>query len=140
VLKARFEGKGRPHLIDALKRQELIGGNESLADIFATAGTLEEYQKGDAIISEGGHDNDVYLLLAGSVAVVVKGNNIAARKAGQTIGEMAAIEPSQPRSASNLALETVVALKVPGDEFDRIATAHPQIWKPLAREQSRRAQ
>jgi CRP/FNR family transcriptional regulator, cyclic AMP receptor protein len=138
VMRERFEGKGRPNLIDALKRQELIGGDESLANTFASAGSLHEYQKGDAIISEGGPDNDVYLVVAGTVAVVVKSNHIATRRAGQTIGEMAAIEPSQPRSASNLALETVVALKVTGHEFDRIATAHPQIWKPLAREQARR--
>lgn len=137
-MKERFEGGGRPNLIDALRRQEIIGGAATLAESFASAGIVEEYQKGDTIIAEGAHDNDVYLLIAGSVAVVVKSNNIATRSAGQSIGEMAAIEPAQPRSASNIALDTVVALKVPGDEFNRISTAHPEIWKPLAREQARR--
>lgn len=137
-MKERFEGGGRPNLIDALRRQEIIGGAATLAESFASAGIVEEYQKGDTIITEGAHDNDVYLLIAGSVAVVVKSNNIATRSAGQSIGEMAAIEPAQPRSASNIALDTVVALKVPGDEFNRISTAHPEIWKPLAREQARR--
>lgn len=137
-MKERFEGGGRPNLIDALKRQELIGGDAALAESFAAAGMLQEYQKGDTLITEGAHDNDVYLLIAGSVAIVVRSNNIATRRAGQSIGEMAAIEPAQPRSASNVALETVVALKVPGDEFNRIANEHPEIWKPLAREQARR--
>ena len=137
-MKERFEGAGRPNLIDALRRQEIIGGDATLAESFASAGTLEEYQKGDTIISEGAHDNDVYLLIAGSVAIVVKSNNIATRRAGQSIGEMAAIEPAQPRSASNVALETVVALKVPGDAFNEISTKHPEIWKPLAQEQARR--
>ncbi len=137
-MKERFEGAGRPNLIDALRRQELIGGDNALAEEFVAAGTLEEYQKGDKIITEGEADNDLYLVIAGSVAVVAKGNNIAMRKAGQTIGEMAAVEPAQPRSASNLAFETVVALKVPNDAFNRIAMAHPAVWKPLARELARR--
>lgn len=137
-MKERFEGGGRPNLIDALKRQELIGGDTALAESFASAGMLQEYQKGDTIIAEGAEDNDVYLLIAGSVAIVVKNNNIATRRAGQTIGEMAAIEPAQPRSASNVALETVVALKVSGDEFSHLANEHPEIWKPLARELTRR--
>lgn len=137
-MKERFEGAGRANLIDALKRQELIGGDKALAEEFAAAGTLEEYQKGDRIITEGAGDNDVYLLIAGSAAVVAKGNNIATRKAGQTVGEMAAAEPAQPRSASIVALETVVALKVTNGEFNRLAGEHPEIWKPLTRELARR--
>lgn len=137
-MKERFEGAGRPNLIDALKRQELIGGDAALAESFAAAGALQEYLKGDTIITQGAHDNDVYLLIAGSVAIVVKSNNIATRRAGQSIGEMAAIEPTQPRAASIVALETVVALKVPGGAFNGISTAHPEIWKPLAQEQARR--
>jgi CRP/FNR family cyclic AMP-dependent transcriptional regulator len=137
-LKDRFEGAGRPNLIDALRRQEFIGGDKALAEVFATAGTLEEYPKGAGIIVEGAPDNDIYLLVAGSVAVVVKGNEVAIRKSGQTVGEMAAIEPAQPRSASIFAHDTVVALKVTNTEFMRIGSEHPVIWQPLARELARR--
>jgi CRP/FNR family cyclic AMP-dependent transcriptional regulator len=137
-LKDRFEGAGRPNLIDALRRQDLISGDKALAEVFAAAGTLEEYSKGARMIVEDAADNDIYLLLAGSVAVVVKGNEVATRKAGQSVGEMAAIEPAQARSASIFAHDTVVALKVTNTQFLRIAADHPEVWQPLARELARR--
>lgn len=97
-----------------------------------------EYQKGDKLITEGGEDNDIYLLLTGSVAVVIKGNDINTRKAGQHVGEMAAIEPSLKRSATIVAHDTVVALKVKSADFSSIGKDYPQIWLPMARELSRR--
>src|ERR1019366_9097226 len=98
-MKERFEKDDRQNLIDALKRQEFVGGDVKLADALI--------KKGDKLITEGGEDNDIYLLLAGSVAVVVKSNEIATRKAGQHVGEMAAIEPAQKRSATVVAHDTL---------------------------------
>lgn len=116
----RFEKDGRPQLIDALKRQEFVAGNAKLADALITRGELVEFQKGDKIITEAGEDNDIYLLLTGSLAVVVKGNDINTRKAGQHVGEMAAIEPSLKRSATLVAHDTVVALKLKSVDFNSI--------------------
>jgi predicted nucleotide-binding protein len=138
TFKDRFTGEGRSNLIDALKLQELTGGEQSLADKLAELGTLEEYAKSEQIISQGASDNDIYFILAGTVGIIVKGNNIATRTAGQTVGEMAAVEPSQPRAASVIALETVVTLKVSNAAFNRLSDAFPRIWKPLARQLSRR--
>ncbi|MGC1259022.1 MAG: cyclic nucleotide-binding domain-containing protein, partial [Candidatus Acidiferrales bacterium] len=101
-------------------------------------GELVEFQKGDKIITEAGEDNDIYLLLTGSLAVVVKGNDINTRKAGQHVGEMAAIEPSLKRSATLVAHDTVVALKLKSVDFNSIGEEFPQIWLPIAREVSRR--
>ena len=75
-MKERFEKDGRQNLVDALKRQEFVGGDAKLADALLKRGELTEYKKGDRLITEGGEDNDIYLLLAGSVAVVVKGNEL----------------------------------------------------------------
>src|SRR5262245_58569477 len=116
-MKERFENDGRPQLVDALKRQEIVAGNVRLAEAIINRGELIEYKKGDKLISEGGEDNDIYLLLTGSVAVVIKGNEINSRNAGQHVGEMAAIEPSQKRSASIVAHDTVVALKLKAVDF-----------------------
>lgn len=136
-MKERFEKDGRS-LVDALKRQEFVAGNAKLADALIKHGELVEYKKGDKLISEGGEDNDIYLLLAGSVAVVIKGNQTNTRKAGQHVGEMAAIEPAQKRSATIVAHDTVVALKVKSTDFNSIGEEFPQIWLPIARELSRR--
>jgi len=137
-MKERFEGENRPSLIDALKRQELVGGNCELAEAFAAGGELLEFRKGDKLITEGGEDNDIYLLVAGSVSIVIKGNEYRLRTAGQSVGEMAAIEPAQKRSADVVAHDTVVALKIDNAKFMSVGRAHPQVWLPIARELSRR--
>jgi len=137
-MKERFEKDGRQNLVDALKRPEFVGGDAKLAEALIKHGEILEYKKGDIIIAEGGEDNDIYFLLAGSVAVVVKGNEIATRKAGQHVGEMAAIEPAQKRSATVVAHDTLVALQVKSADFHVIGKEFPHIWLPLARELSRR--
>ncbi len=137
-MKERFENDGHPQLVDALRRQELVAGNDKLTEALIKHGELVEYLKGDKLIVEGGEDNDIFLLLSGSVAVVVKGNEINARKAGQHVGEMAAVEPSQKRSATIIAHDTVVALKLKSGDFRAIGEEFPKVWLGIARELSRR--
>jgi predicted nucleotide-binding protein len=137
-MKERFQGNGRQNLIDALKRQEFVAGDAQLAEAFTARGELVEFTKGDKIITQGGEDNDIYLLLAGSVSIVIKGNEYTTRNAGQHVGEMAAIEPAQPRSADVVAHDTVVTLKLNNSDFMSIGREHPEIWLPIARELSRR--
>jgi predicted nucleotide-binding protein len=137
-MKERFEGDNRPNLIDALRRQEFVGGETALAEAMADQGQLVEFPKGHKIIAGGGEDNDIYLLVAGDVSVVIKGNEYTTRKPGQHVGEMAAIEPSQKRSADVIAHDTVVALKLTNAQFMNLGRKFPQIWLPIARELSRR--
>ncbi len=137
-MKERFEKDGRQNLVDAVMRQEFVAGKADLADALIKRGQVVEFQKGDKIIAEGGEDNDIYLLLAGSVAIVVKGNEIATRKAGQHVGQMAAIEPAQKRSASVVAHDVLVTLKLSGADFIAIGHEYPHVWLPIARELSRR--
>jgi CRP/FNR family transcriptional regulator, cyclic AMP receptor protein len=137
-VKERFEGDNRPNLIDALKRQEFVGGETELAEAMAEQGQLLEFPKGHKIIIQGGEDNDIYLLVAGDVSIVIKGNEYTTRRAGQHVGEMAAIEPSQKRSADVVAHDTVVALKLTNAQFMNLGRNFPQIWLPIARELSRR--
>jgi predicted nucleotide-binding protein len=137
-MKERFEGEGRPNLIDALKRQEFVGGDAAMAESMVEHGQLLEFPKGEKLIVQGGEDNDIFLLVAGDVSIVIKGNEYTTRKAGQTVGEMAAIEPSQKRSADVVAHDTVVALKLTNAQFMSLGRTYPQIWLPMARELSRR--
>jgi CRP/FNR family transcriptional regulator, cyclic AMP receptor protein len=137
-MKERFEGDSRANLIEALKRQEFVGSNPDLAEAIANRGKLIEYKNGDMIIVQDDEDNDIYLVVAGSVAVVINGIQVGTRKAGQHIGEMAAIEPAQKRSATNIALDTVVAVKLTSSDFNALGETYPKIWLPMARELSRR--
>jgi CRP/FNR family cyclic AMP-dependent transcriptional regulator len=137
-MKERFEGDNRPRLIAALRRQAFAGGDEKIAVGLAAAGTLIEAEPGEVIIVQNGSDNDIFLLLAGVVAIVVNGAQVATRKADQHVGEMTAIEPSLPRSATVTVLEHVVALRLTSADFMKLGEAFPQIWLPIAQELSRR--
>ena len=137
-MKERFEGDNRPQLIAALRRQEFTGGDVNIAEALAAAGTLVEFKPAENIIVQHGNDNEIYLLIAGVVAIIVNGAEMATRKAGQHVGEMAAVEPSLPRSATVTVLEPAVALKISSADFMKVGETCSQIWLPIARELSRR--
>jgi CRP/FNR family transcriptional regulator, cyclic AMP receptor protein len=137
-MKVRFEGKGKAQLIEQLARQQFAGGDKAIAKALQKAGQLKEFKAGDQLIREGGEDNDVFLIVAGTVSVVVKGQEVRTLAAGDHVGEMAAIEPAQKRSATVIAVDTVVAVKMAGPEFVALCDEHPIVWKPIARELGRR--
>jgi predicted nucleotide-binding protein len=135
----RFVGSdGERALRDALGAAKLIQGKPDLIEAFVAAGAVISCSAGTVLIEQGGDDNDVYLLIAGSCDIVVNGRKIAHRGPGDHVGEMAAIEPTQQRSASVIAAAEVVALKVSEPAFHSIAQAHPSIYKDIARELARR--
>ncbi|POO57211.1 TIR domain-containing protein [Agrobacterium rosae] len=137
-MKERFDGQNRAALIGSLKRQ-FDSGDSAVAEAIASGGDLVEFKAGDLLIKEGEEDNDVFFLVSGQVAVVVKGQEVRQLKSGDHVGEMAAIEPSQRRAASVVALETVVAVKMGGGNFTDLADKFPPlVWRALAQELSRR--
>lgn len=137
-MKERFQGDNHPQLIAALRRQITAGGKVEIADAFAASGGLVEFNPGDHLIVQDGTDNEIYMLVAGAVAITVNGAQVATRSAGHHVGEMAAIEPSLPRSATVTALEPVVALQLSSAEFLKVGHAFPEMWLPIAQELSRR--
>ena len=61
---------------------------------------VREYEKGEAIIREGGHDQWIYFLLAGRIRIEKNGVTIAViDKIGEIFGEMRLLD-GQARSAS----------------------------------------
>ncbi|MDB4892332.1 MAG: cyclic nucleotide-binding domain protein [Gemmatimonadetes bacterium] len=125
-------------LIEALKEQKLVRGDGTVAELIAASGELLQVEPGAAIIEQGSADNDVYLILAGSFDIIVNGRLIARRGPGDHVGEMAAIQPSQTRSATVIASTTAVVCRVPNAPFLEIANSHPDMWRTLARELARR--
>src|SRR5258705_8724933 len=67
-----------------------------------------------------------------------RGAEVATRKAGQHIGEMAAIDSSLPRAATVAARQTVVALKISSLNFMQVGERFGQVYFPLAQELARR--
>jgi predicted nucleotide-binding protein len=124
--------------LEALASQQIVAGDLELAAEVDDAGELIEFPAGTEFIEQGADDNDVYLILSGVCDIVVNGRTIAKRGPGTQVGEMAAIQPSQPRSASCVAAAKLVALKLAEPAFSDLASRHPQIYRAISKELARR--
>lgn len=130
----RFTGQdGRHFVIDALRNQSVIGEGANYAETICDHAEVMEFAQGTAIIEESAPDNDIYFILAGVVSIRVGGREIAVRTTGQHIGEMAVVDPGQPRSASAVAENEVVVARVSARTFIDLAEANPRLWRNIAR-------
>ena len=131
---ARFKGReGQRFVIDALRDQPVVGESSNLAETIYDHAEVIGFASGEAIIEESAPDNDVYFILAGAVSIRVGGREVAVRPAGQHIGEMAVLDPGQPRSAAAVAEGDVVVARVSARTFIDLAEANPRLWWNIAR-------
>ena len=138
-MKDRFEGEhGRRVLVDVLKEQKIVGGNQALAEEMAAVGELREIVPDTPIIDQNGQDTDCFLILAGLFTILVNGKRVAMRGPTDCVGEMAAIQPSQRRSASVVAAEPSVVLKLTEPQLSVLGQKYPNIYRAIAKELARR--
>lgn len=78
----RFEGTNRPALVAALHLQRFVQNRSEIAEDLIAGGELLEFSGSEALIVQDDGKNDVFLLVAGTVTVVVKGVEIRSLKAG----------------------------------------------------------
>lgn len=139
ALAARFTGAaGRSARITALLDATLVRGDRGLAEAIADASETVALKPGDQLIAEGGHDTDLYFVLAGKAGILVKGVQVNERGPGDHVGEIAALDPTQRRSATVVVQTCGVALRLPEPALTQIADDHPTIWRRLAIEQAKR--
>ncbi len=140
MLKERFEGNaGRRLLIDALKTQKMVAGNTALAEELANLVTVMAIKTGEKIIIQGNSDNDIFFILAGSFSIIVNGRQvIAQRTVNDHLGEVAAIELSQARTATVMANEDAIVCKLSEPHLANLGQRYPDIWRYFARELARR--
>ena len=135
----RFKGeKGRRLRLDAFCSQKIVGGNDQLAAELADRAILRVLQKGETLIEQGASDNDLFFLISGILDVVVNGRRVAKRGPGDHVGEMAAVQPAQPRSATVVAAEDAVVAQLAEADFADIADRHPRMYRYIAQELARR--
>lgn len=135
----RFEGDAGKRLrIEALRSQKLVAGNEQLAADLADCVELKAVRSGSVLIEQGGTDNDLYFIIAGDVDILVNGRLVARRSPNDHVGEMAAIEPTQKRSASVVVKDDAVVAKLNEAELSRLGALYPEIFRYIARELARR--
>ena len=97
-----------------------------------------EIQKGTSIIQQEDSTNDIFFIIAGSFSIIVNGRAVAERRAGEQVGEMGAIEPTQKRAATVTALELSVVAKITESDFDTLGKEFPELYKFIAQTLSRR--
>lgn len=132
-MKSRFEGTdGWRLLVETLKKQEIVEHDEAFAAFLAEGGELEEFKPNAEIVTQGNSDNEVYFLISGEANVFVNERFVAARSEGSCIGEMAAIDPAAPRSATVRAKTDVVTLKVSEPKFRDALEKHPRAYRAIA--------
>jgi CRP/FNR family cyclic AMP-dependent transcriptional regulator len=134
-----FSGRrGKRRLLEAVKSQTLISGNAELARKIMSCGVLQEYQPDDVLMQQGEPENDIFLLVTGEVSIQINRRTLAVRSAGTHVGEMALVDPLARRSATVVAAEPTLALKVPEHRFTKIATLYPDLWRRIAVEVAKR--
>ena len=135
----RFNGpEGRPLLVEALRTQSIIGDDADLSEFIAASVKVETFEPESPLMLEAGADNDICFILSGVVSVRVLGREVAIRTAGQHIGEMSLVDPTQQRSASVVAENQVVIARLPERSFTKLAESHPRLWRNVARELAHR--
>lgn len=135
----RFLGEnGRHRRVEALRAQKLVSGDTTLAEELADAASVIALEKGQVLIQQDADDNEVYFIIAGTFEVVINGRRVAARGPGDCIGEMAAVEATQRRSATVVACEYSILARISEAQFADIASRYLGIYRFIARELARR--
>lgn len=133
----RYQGEdGRRLRVEAALDSKLAKGNQALAEAIADVATLRQFKAGQALIEQGGDDNQVYILISGSCDVIVNAKVVNRRGPGDHVGEMAAIQPAQRRSATIMATEQVLAFELPEPVFANLAATYPDIYRLIAKDRS----
>ncbi len=131
----RFEGTaGRPALEEVLLDQKMVVGNTELAKRLADVGSLIELDEGQTFIEQDAEDTDVYFIITGQVQIKVHDREVATRGHGEHVGEMAALVVTAKRSATVIAREPSIVLKVSAHDFKAAADTHPRIWQYVTRQ------
>jgi CRP/FNR family transcriptional regulator, cyclic AMP receptor protein len=118
--------------------QAIIGQNRDLAVELSELVELTELQAGQTLIEQDGEDDDIFFIFSGSFGVHVNGRRMSARGRGDHVGEMAAIEPTQRRSATVIAEEPALIAKLSAHQFAEVAKKYPDLYRQIAKSMSRR--
>jgi predicted nucleotide-binding protein len=135
----RYQGdEGRRLLVEALRAQTFVDGNLELAQAVSEISYLEQVEPGQHVIDQGASDNDLVLIISGSLSIHVNGRKVAERRSGQHVGEMALIDATARRSATVIANEQTVLARISETNFSKFAQRHHHVWRLLGIEMARR--
>jgi CRP-like cAMP-binding protein len=107
------------------------------------AGVRRRYRRGAPLFLEGDRSDHVVVVIEGRVRVSVAGTDgrdhvVAVRGPGDLLGEFAAIDRDQPRSASAFAMEPLLVQVVSAADFEAFLEGSPRAAVILLRTLTRR--
>jgi CRP-like cAMP-binding protein len=132
------------HSNDAHPQADVLGGDVAIlknlseperAELLSFA-EKQSVARGTRILTAGEAGRSLYILVKGTVAVVIDGAEgpkpIASIGAGSVFGEMAFLD-GRPRSAHVDAQDDVEVLSLAPERFEQLATSHPGLGHQLLR-------
>ena len=137
-LMSRFEQSEKTLQTELLK-QKFILNNIEIAKKVMGNGSLASFKTGEVIIEQGSYDQDIYFLRDGEVEIIINGKKLPyTRSPGISLGEMSAISPTKPRSATLIAKCDIVTFKITADFFDDLLQEYSEISHLIAVDLSER--
>lgn len=135
----RFQGeRGKQLLREVLSSNRMLIKAQGSIDELVDRSELVAFGVDDILIDQAAHTNELYFILAGSCDIIINGRKVGIRGPGNHVGEMAAIQPAQGRSATVIAAEKVAALRVSEEVFSDLGGRYPEIYRSIAQELARR--
>ena len=127
-----FDGEaGRRRLVELLSEQKSVRGDVTLAAELAEIVETQRLKEGDVLINEGDLGSDLYFILDGAMDVWIRKRKIAQRVNGNTVGEMAAIQPGQARSATVKAASDSIVARLSEPDLERIGQQVSNCLAPI---------
>lgn len=118
-----------------LAQNTSVNRDQKIVDGLLAAGEPVAFARGHAFVKDEADDNDVYFLISGYAEIILTGGRRAVRRTPTQVGEMAAMEPGQPRSATVKAGKNgVVAWKVDSEAINKIFAEVPDFKARMGEE------
>ena len=123
---------------DRLKKLSLFkGADEKAIEHLASAADEVTVDSGHALIRQGHHHQEMYVLESGSAIVEIDGNKVADIPAGEFVGELSYFNQGAASATVKTAEQSVV-LVIPYNRFEQILEDNPKMVRAIAAELAER--
>lgn len=126
----------RVRLLRGISLFESIPGDQLLP--LAEIARPMRYRAGEIIFEEGDVAHHLYLILSGTVEVLIGGARVTTLGERECFGEMGILDDTARRSATVKALDPVECLRLERGDFDNLLELHPSLAKGVIRVLTRR--